>query len=94
MILEAADGFLFIVSCEIGLVVYISDSVTPVLNQSEWFGSTPYDQVHPDDVEKLHDQLSTSENDLTGRILPDLKTGTMKKEGQQSSMKMCMGSRR
>lgn len=28
-----------------------------------------------------------------GRIL-DLKTGTVKKEGQQSSMRMCMGSRR
>lgn len=30
---------------------------------------------------------------LLGRIL-DLKTGTVKKEGQQSSMRMCMGSRR
>lgn len=30
---------------------------------------------------------------LPGRIL-DLKTGTVKKEGQQSSMRMCMGSRR
>ncbi|KAM6039696.1 aryl hydrocarbon receptor nuclear translocator isoform 7-T7 [Chlamydotis macqueenii] len=94
LILEAADGFLFIVSCETGRVVYVSDSVTPVLNQpqSEWFGSTLYDQVHPDDVGKLREQLSTSENVLTGRIL-DLKTGTVKKEGQQS-MRMCMGSRR
>lgn len=68
MILEAADGFLFIVSCETGRVVYVSDSVTPVLNQpqSEWFGSTLYDQVHPDDVDKLREQLSTSENALTG----------------------------
>lgn len=68
MILEAADGFLFIVSCESGRVVYVSDSVTPVLNQpqSEWFGSTLYDQVHPDDVDKLREQLSTSENTLTG----------------------------
>ncbi|XP_066124120.1 aryl hydrocarbon receptor nuclear translocator isoform X8 [Saccopteryx bilineata] len=95
LILEAADGFLFIVSCETGRVVYVSDSVTPVLNQpqSEWFGNTLYDQVHPDDVDKVREQLSTSENALTGRIL-DLKTGTVKKEGQQSSMRMCMGSRR
>uniref|UniRef100_A0A8C8RSU4 Aryl hydrocarbon receptor nuclear translocator n=1 Tax=Pelusios castaneus TaxID=367368 RepID=A0A8C8RSU4_9SAUR len=94
LILEAADGFLFIVSCETGRVVYVSDSVTPVLNQpqSEWFASTLYDQVHPDDVDKLREQLSTSENALTGRIL-DLKTGTVKKEGQQT-MRMCMGSRR
>lgn len=49
-------------------MVYVSDSVTPVLNQpqSEWFGSTLYDQVHPDDVGKLREQLSTSENALTG----------------------------
>ncbi|NWJ03722.1 ARNT protein, partial [Crypturellus undulatus] len=86
--------------------------------QSEWFGSTLYDQVHPDDVGKLREQLSTSENALTGRgddgrgrwghllvsrstllfllslgRILDLKTGTVKKEGQQS-MRMCMGSRR
>ncbi|XP_041430080.1 aryl hydrocarbon receptor nuclear translocator S homeolog isoform X2 [Xenopus laevis] len=95
LILEAADGFLFVVSCETGRIVYVSDSVTPVLNQhqSEWFGSSVYDQVHPDDLDKLREQLSTAENAMTGRIL-DLKTGTVKKEGQQSSMRMCMGSRR
>ncbi|KAM4690146.1 aryl hydrocarbon receptor nuclear translocator isoform 2-T2 [Rhinophrynus dorsalis] len=95
LILEAADGFLFVVSCETGRIVYVSDSVTPVLNQpqSEWFGSTLYDHVHPDDMDKLREQLSTAENAITGRIL-DLKTGTVKKEGQQSSMRMCMGSRR
>lgn len=95
LILEAADGFLFVVTAETGRVIYVSDSVTPVLNhpQSEWFGSTLYEQVHPDDVEKLREQLCTSENSMTGRIL-DLKTGTVKKEGQQSSMRMCMGSRR
>uniref|UniRef100_A0A8C6T5P4 Aryl-hydrocarbon receptor nuclear translocator 2 n=1 Tax=Neogobius melanostomus TaxID=47308 RepID=A0A8C6T5P4_9GOBI len=84
LILEAADGFLFVVAAETGRVIYVSDSVTPVLNhpQAEWFGSTLYEQ-----------QLSTSENSMTGRIL-DLKTGTVKKEGQQSSMRMCMGSRR
>ncbi|XP_051574690.1 aryl hydrocarbon receptor nuclear translocator 2-like isoform X6 [Myxocyprinus asiaticus] len=95
LILEAADGFLFVVAAETGRVIYVSDSVTPVLNhpQSEWFGSTLFEQVHPDDVDKLREQLSTSENSMTGRIL-DLKTGTVKKEGQQSSMRMCMGSRR
>ncbi|KAI1904136.1 hypothetical protein AGOR_G00002580 [Albula goreensis] len=95
LILEAADGFLFVVATETGRVIYVSDSVTPVLNQlqADWFGSTLFEQVHPDDVDKLREQLSTSENSMTGRIL-DLKTGTVKKEGQQSSMRMCMGSRR
>ncbi|XP_032906379.1 aryl hydrocarbon receptor nuclear translocator 2 isoform X2 [Amblyraja radiata] len=95
LILEAADGFLFVAASETGRVIYVSDSVTPVLNypQAEWFGSTLYEQVHPDDIDKLREQLSTSESSMTGRIL-DLKTGTVKKEGQQSSMRMCMGSRR
>uniref|UniRef100_A0A8C9TWV9 Aryl hydrocarbon receptor nuclear translocator n=1 Tax=Scleropages formosus TaxID=113540 RepID=A0A8C9TWV9_SCLFO len=94
LILEAADGFLFVVSCESGRVVYVSDSVTPVLNQaqSEWLGSSLYDQLHPDDTDKLREQLSTTEGN-TGRML-DLKTGTVKKESQQSSVRMCMGSRR
>ncbi|KAF0045447.1 hypothetical protein F2P81_001976 [Scophthalmus maximus] len=95
LILEAADGFLFVVSCETGRIVYVSDSVTPVLNQSqsEWLGSSLYDQLHPDDTEKLREQLSTAENNNTGRML-DLKTGTVKKEGQQSSARMSMGARR
>ncbi|XP_061572913.1 aryl hydrocarbon receptor nuclear translocator isoform X1 [Cololabis saira] len=95
LILEAADGFLFVVSCETGRIVYVSDSVTPVLNQpqSEWVSSSLYDQLHPDDTEKLREQLSTAENNNTGRML-DLKTGTVKKESQQSSARMSMGARR
>ncbi|XP_061144000.1 aryl hydrocarbon receptor nuclear translocator isoform X4 [Syngnathus typhle] len=95
LILEAADGFLFVVSCESGRIVYVSDSLTPVLNQSQsdWLGSSLYDQLHPDDTEKLREQLSTVENNNTGRML-DLKTGTVKKESQQSSARMTMGARR
>lgn len=71
LILEAADGFLFVVSCETGRIVYVSDSLTPVLNQlqSDWLGSSLYDQLHPDDTEKLREQLSTAENNSTGAEL-------------------------
>ncbi|XP_023218888.1 aryl hydrocarbon receptor nuclear translocator homolog isoform X3 [Centruroides vittatus] len=95
LILEAADGFLFVVACDTGRIIYVSDSVTPVLNQaqSDWFNACIYDLVHPEDVEKVREQLSTQESPNSGRIL-DLKTGTVKKEGHQSSMRLCMGSRR
>jgi PAS domain-containing protein len=84
LILEAADGFLFVVTCDTGRIIYVSDSVAPVLNQlqSEWFGSCIFDNVHAEDVEKVREQLSTQEPQNTGRIL-DLKTGTVKKEGHQ-----------
>jgi len=95
LILEAADGFLFVAACDTGRLIYVSDSVTPVLHQgqSDWFGSCLYDHLHPDDVDKVREQLSTQEPPNAGRIL-DLKTGTVKKEGHQSSMRLCMGSRR
>lgn len=84
LILEAADGFLFVSACDTGRLIYVSDSVTPVLHQSQsdWFGSCLYDHLHPDDVEKVREQLSTQEPPNAGRIL-DLKTGTVKKEGHQ-----------
>ncbi|XP_076681492.1 aryl hydrocarbon receptor nuclear translocator homolog tgo isoform X2 [Andrena cerasifolii] len=92
LILEAADGFLFVVSCGTGRIIYVSDSVAPVLNytQSDWYGTSLYSQVHPDDTEKVKEQLSAEEPEHGGRVL-DLKTGTVKKE---ASMRMCMGSRR
>ncbi|XP_055378421.1 aryl hydrocarbon receptor nuclear translocator homolog [Condylostylus longicornis] len=95
LILEAADGFLFVVSCDSGRIIYVSDSVTPVLNytQNEWYGTSLYEHIHPDDREKVREQLSTQEPQNTGRIL-DLKTGTVKKDGHQSSMRLSMGSRR
>ncbi|CAG0926043.1 unnamed protein product, partial [Notodromas monacha] len=79
LILEAADGFLFVVGCENGRLIYVSDSVTPVLHytQGEMFGSCLFDYLHPEDVDKVREQLSTQESGTPGRVL-DLKTGTVK----------------
>ena len=81
--------------------MFVADSVTPVLHhaQPDWFGTSIFDHIHPEDSEKVREQLSTQDSSAGGgggnggRIL-DLKTGTVKKEGSQSSMRLCMGSRR
>lgn len=90
LILEAADGFLFVVSCDSGRIIYVSDSVAPVLNytQSDWYGTSLYSQVHPDDTEKVREQLSAAEPQQGGRVL-DLKTGTVKREGQCKLTRVC-----
>ncbi|XP_039254497.1 aryl hydrocarbon receptor nuclear translocator 2-like [Styela clava] len=95
LVLESADGFLFVASCETGQVIYVSDTVTSVLSQahSDWLGHSLYDLIHPQDVAKVQEQLNLNDTQNTGRML-DLKTGTVKKEGQQSSVRMCNGSRR
>ncbi|EUB64824.1 Aryl hydrocarbon receptor nuclear translocator [Echinococcus granulosus] len=59
LILEAADGFLFVCRCDTGKITYVSDSVSPILNatQSDWYQRTLYDLCHPDDAEKIREQL-------------------------------------
>jgi len=95
LVLEAADGFLFVTSCETGQILYVSDTISPILSQSvsDWNGHILYDLVHADDIVKVREQLCLNESQNPCRVL-DMKTGTVKKEGQQNSMRACMGSRR
>lgn len=98
LILEAADGFLFVSQCDTGNIIYVSDAVQSVLSYTpnDWNHRSLLDFVHPEDLDKVKDQLSTQENssnNTTGRIL-DLKTGTVKKEGHPNSVRSHIGSRR
>ena len=43
--------------------------------QGEWFANSLFDLIHPDDTDKVREQLSTTESQNTGRIL-DLKSKT------------------
>ena len=88
LILEAANGFLFVVCCQTGRVLYVADSIVPVLNlkQEEWLHHNINDLIHPDDQEKLRDQLCGTDG-AVNKIL-DLKTGTVKREGTASRIHM------
>ncbi|KAI6223816.1 Helix-loop-helix DNA-binding domain protein [Aphelenchoides fujianensis] len=83
MILEAANGFLFVLACDTGRVLYVADSILPVLNlrQEDWLQHSIYDLVHPDDMDKVRDQLCGSETSTGNRVL-DMKTGSAKKEAR------------
>lgn len=94
LVLEAADGFLFIVSCNTGKILYVSDSVTPVLNQAQndWIDASFFNVIHPEDIDKIKDQLATEISSET-RIL-DLKTGSVRTDGNASGSNISNGSRR